>query len=82
MAQWLKVLAAKPDVLGSVPGIHMVVGQNQLLQVDLCPPRVDTHDNTKCNFEKRMLYGRAPAYCMLGPGFSLNQKEKLTQCHK
>lgn len=29
MAQWVKVIAAKPADLSSIPGIHMVGGENQ-----------------------------------------------------
>jgi hypothetical protein len=28
-AQWVKVIAAKPADLSSIPGIHMVGGENQ-----------------------------------------------------
>lgn len=35
MAQWAKALAAKPGSLSSVPGIHMVEGENGLLQTVL-----------------------------------------------
>lgn len=33
MAQWIKVLAAKPDHLSLVTGTHMVKGKNQLQKV-------------------------------------------------
>jgi hypothetical protein len=33
MAQWEKVLAAKPDDLSSIPREHVVEGRNQLPQV-------------------------------------------------
>ena len=35
MAQWVKVPAAKPDHLSSIPGTNMVEKENQLLQVVL-----------------------------------------------
>jgi hypothetical protein len=35
MAQWLRALAAKSDGMSSVPGNHMVEGENCLLQVAL-----------------------------------------------
>lgn len=28
MAQWVKILAAKPDNLSSIPGTHVVEGEN------------------------------------------------------
>lgn len=35
VSQWVKGLAAKPDELSSISGIHMVEGKNQHLQVAL-----------------------------------------------
>ena len=35
MAQLERGLAAKADSLSSIPGTHMVEGENQLLQIDL-----------------------------------------------
>lgn len=40
MAQLDKELAAKPSDLSSVPGIHMVAGENLLSQIVLWPLRV------------------------------------------
>lgn len=40
MAQWVKALDAKPDDLSSVPGIHIIEGENQLLEVVLWLPHV------------------------------------------
>lgn len=37
VAQYVKEIAAKPDDLSSIPGIHMV-GENQLPQVAFCAP--------------------------------------------
>lgn len=33
MSQWVKALAAMPDDLSSIPVIHMVEGDSQLLQL-------------------------------------------------
>lgn len=33
IAQWVKILATKPNNLSLNPGLHMVEGENQLLQV-------------------------------------------------
>jgi hypothetical protein len=40
MAQLLKVLAAKPDDLSSIPGTHVVEGKSRRPQVVLWPPQV------------------------------------------
>lgn len=33
VSQWVKVLAIKPDSLGSVPGTHIIESKNQFLDV-------------------------------------------------
>lgn len=35
MAQWVKVSAAKPDVLSLIPGTYTMEGKNWLLQIFL-----------------------------------------------
>lgn len=40
MAQWVEVLATKPDDLIPSSGTHMMEGQNCLLQVVLRPPHM------------------------------------------
>lgn len=35
MAHWVTALAAKPDVLSSVPGAHGVEGENQVYHLVL-----------------------------------------------
>lgn len=37
MAPWVKALAAKVDSLGSSPGIQVVEGRNQSLQIVIYP---------------------------------------------
>lgn len=37
MAQQIKAFVTKPDIIGT----HIVEGENQLLQVILCPPHID-----------------------------------------
>lgn len=38
MAQWVKVLAAKPKYLSSIPETHMMKGKNQGIQIVLWLP--------------------------------------------
>lgn len=40
MVQRVKVLVAKPEDWGSIPGSHMLEGENQVLQGVLWPPQV------------------------------------------
>lgn len=42
VAQYVKEIAAKPDDLSSIPGIHMV-RENQLPQVAFCAPHTVTY---------------------------------------
>lgn len=37
MAQWLEELATKPDDLNVISGTYVVEGENELLQIVLCP---------------------------------------------
>lgn len=48
--QWAKALAARPEVLNSIPRICMVK-ENQLLRVVLCPPHVLWYALNKFNFK-------------------------------
>lgn len=38
MAQWLEEPAPEPDDLNLISGTHVVGGENELLQIVLCPP--------------------------------------------
>lgn len=51
MVQWRQVLATKPDDRSSIPGTHMVEGENQFLQVVLQLPhaRASTFTHTQVN---------------------------------
>lgn len=51
-------LATKPEDLGSVPGIHVVVEKNLLLKV-LCPPRMSS-----CFFIETYAYYSKPDPCL------------------
>jgi len=33
MAQWIKVLATKPDDLSSIPASHLVEGEHQFMEI-------------------------------------------------
>lgn len=39
-ATGIRVLAVKPAGLSSIPGVHMVDGEKQCLEVVLCPPYI------------------------------------------
>lgn len=46
MAPWVEVLATKPDSLSSIPGAHMVKGENQLPGVVLISADALWHTRT------------------------------------
>lgn len=62
MAQQGKVLAAKPDSMGSTPRIHKVEGENPLLLVVLWPPhaRCSMHTHAKTHAIKKISTGMRP----------------------
>lgn len=47
MAQRIKAVATKPENLGSIPGTHIVKGENYLLQVSPLTAQVQVPQTTK-----------------------------------
>lgn len=47
MAQWIKMLADKPDKYRSVPGSHMLERENKLRSCLLASTGVHSHANTR-----------------------------------
>lgn len=49
MAQWLEELVTEPDDLNLISGTYVVGGENELLQIVLCPPSMhcEAHTHTE-----------------------------------
>jgi hypothetical protein len=55
---WVKVPAAEPDDQSSVPGAHMVGGENWLQQVVLRPAHVCIHACSHAHLNEQLLWSK------------------------